>query len=117
MDYKLHACSTDAPTSDNDVNMPRILCMDSLCVPAPTAQTFSISTCVTEVRNAALLSELREQKILVASMQADADCMRAGFKAEFNDKMSIESLSETCLSSVAAVTVECLQTTLRHYRT
>ena len=105
----------DAPTSDNDVSLPRILCLDLLCVPAPTAQTFSLSAGVTEERNAALLSELRELKILVASMRADADCMRAGFKAELKevvDKLSIESLSETCLSPEAAVTVECLETTM-----
>ena len=48
----------DAPTSDNDVSLPRILCLDLLCVPASTAQTISLTACVAEERNAALLSEL-----------------------------------------------------------
>ena len=105
----------DAPTSDNDVSLPRILCLDLLCVPAPTAQNLFLSSGVTEERNAALLSELRELNILVESMRADADCMRAGFKAELKevvDKLSFESLSETCLSPEAAVTVKCLVSTL-----
>ena len=103
----------DAPTTDKDVSLPRFLCLDLLCVPAPTAQTISLSSCITEERNAALLRELRDLRILVASMRSDADCMRAGFEAELKEmvakhsidmKKSLMSLSEACLSAEAAKT-------------
>ena len=109
----------DAPTSDNDVSLPRSLCLDLLCVAAPTAQTISLTSCVSEERNAALLSELRDLTILVASMRSDADCMRADLGAELKEmvakhsidmKKSLMSLWEACLSAEAAKTVECFVT-------
>ena len=99
----------DAPLSDKDVSLPRSLCLDVLCATnVPSTPQVSQSTCDTEGRNEAILKELKQLKILLASMQSDSNCLRAEFDcctesaAELKRtlKSDMAGLSEACYLAV-----------------
>ena len=130
----------DAPLSAKDVSLPKILCLsvllepdllDPVAVSSPVAisdtetstvekdvpETFSLPSSVYEERNAALLSELRDVKILVASMRLDAEAEVGNLKAEIQEmrlglEAEVVNLSEACLSSAAALSADCFETAM-----
>ena len=127
----LVACDTETRTVEKDVLLsslptgcnpivqnPTVGCGNPIVQNPTFGETFSLSSCVYEERNAALLSELRDVKTLVASLWADAADMRSDADAVFQKMRSglevdVVNLTEACLSAAVAKSAEFFATEIQ----